>query len=108
MQRSDIVIVATGSGYGGKPRPALLIQSDLLASKPTVILLGFTSDVREDLRWRPVFDATPENGLQTRSALMADSPFMAPRERVGRVIGRFSVAEMSKAESALSIVLGFG
>ena len=108
MQRSDVVILATGSGYGSKPRPALLIQSDLLVAKPTVILLGFTSAIREDLRWRPIFDATPDNGLQTRSALMADSPFIAPRERVGRIVGRFSVSEMSRAESALAIVLGLG
>ena len=45
MKRGDMVTVAL-QGDLGKPRPALVIQSDLFAAHPSVTILPVTSDLR--------------------------------------------------------------
>ena len=45
MKRGDVVTVALQSDLG-KPRPALVIQSDLCGAHPSVTILPVTSDVR--------------------------------------------------------------
>jgi mRNA interferase MazF len=42
MQRGDLVVVAMQGDYG-KPRPALVIQSDLFDELPTVTVLPLVS-----------------------------------------------------------------
>ena len=43
MQRGDLVVVAM-QGDHGKPRPALVIQSDLFDELPTVTVLPLVKD----------------------------------------------------------------
>lgn len=45
MKRGDVVTVAL-QGDLGKPRPALVIQSDLFDAHPSVTILPLTSDLR--------------------------------------------------------------
>ena len=45
MKRGDLVTVAL-QGDLGKPRPALVIQSDLFEAHPSVTILPVTSDFR--------------------------------------------------------------
>lgn len=44
-RRGDLVTVSLPGNYG-KPRPALVIQSDLLAELESVILYPITSDLK--------------------------------------------------------------
>lgn len=97
---------ATGSGYGGKPRPVLIIQYDFLAERKTLIVLGFTTEIEQATQWRPIIEPTAGNGLRRRSAVMADAPILAPRSKVDRVIGRLSPEDMKEVEIALMLVLG--
>ena len=46
MKRGDLVTIA-GQGDFGKPRPALVVQSDLYANHPTVTVLALSSDLKE-------------------------------------------------------------
>ena len=43
MKRGDLVTVAVSGDYG-KPRPALVVQSDLFAELPTVTVVRLISD----------------------------------------------------------------
>ena len=43
MQRGDLVTVSLQGDYG-KPRPALIVQSDLLTDLESVVLCPVTSD----------------------------------------------------------------
>ena len=42
MKRGDVVIFAGTGNYESKPRPALVVQSDLFAAVPSVTVLPIT------------------------------------------------------------------
>ena len=46
MKRGDLVTIALQGDYG-KPRPALVIQSDLFSEHPSVVILPVTSELRD-------------------------------------------------------------
>ena len=56
MRRGDLVTIALQGAYG-KPRPALIIQSDLFAEHPSVTILPVTSDLRNTPLFRIAVDA---------------------------------------------------
>jgi len=47
MRRGQFVVVATSGDYG-KPRPALVVQSDLFAELPSVAICPLTTMLRMD------------------------------------------------------------
>ena len=55
MKRGDLVTVSLPGAYG-KPRPALIIQSNLFDDHPSVTVLPITSELRET----PLFRITLE------------------------------------------------
>lgn len=71
MRRGDLVMVALQGDYG-KPRPALVIQSDLFDGHPSVTILPITSELVEAPLFRLSVDPTPGNGLRKRSQVMVD------------------------------------
>lgn len=107
MKRGDVVTVAADSGYGSKPRPALIVQGDTLSDRDSVILALFTTADAAASFFRPRIDADAGNGLRVASELMADILITVPRGRIGSVIGRLSAADMARVETALLTVLGF-
>ncbi|EQD38012.1 transcriptional modulator of MazE/toxin, MazF [mine drainage metagenome] len=84
MKRGDVVTVAASGDYG-KPRPAVIVQTDALpAEHASVIVCQMTSDVAEAPDFRVTIEPTEKNGLRTRSQIMADKPVTIRRARVGR------------------------
>jgi mRNA interferase MazF len=65
-----------------------------------------TSDLIDNADFRVSIDPVPENGLHSRSQIMADKPITVRRERIGRRIGRLSTADMSRLNVALAFVMG--
>ena len=107
MKRGDVVIVATGGGFGGKPRPALVLQADEYLELDTVVLALFTSELSvAPTLLRPVFEPTEGNGLLARSELMLHVIITARRDRVARVAGALSPADMGRINQALVAFLG--
>src|SRR5580658_9067827 len=99
MKRGDLVTIAVSGDYG-KPRPALVIQSDAFAALPSVTVLRLSSEIVPAHLARITVDPTPENGLRLTSQIMIDKAISIPREKVGRVFGRLedaSVREVSRA-----------
>ncbi len=105
MKRGDLVTIALQGDYG-KPRPALIIQSDLFVEHPSVTILPVTGELREAplLRIRLEPDAT--NGLQKTSEVMVDKAQSIPRDKVGEVFGRLSEDEMLAVSRSLAVFLG--
>lgn len=65
--RGDIVLVALGGDYG-KPRPVLIVQSDLVADLPSVVACPLTTMVRSELsELRLTVLPTSGNGLREMS-----------------------------------------
>jgi mRNA interferase MazF len=74
MKRGDIVTVAATGDYG-KPRPAVIIQTDALPERhASVILCQMTSDLAEAPDLRVTIEPHAANGLRVRSQIMADKP----------------------------------
>jgi mRNA interferase MazF len=105
MRRGDLVIVAAPGDYG-KPRPAVIVQSDAIPeSHASVVICQMTSELAE-ADFRVTIEAGPETGLRVRSQVMADKPATVRRERIGERIGRLADADMTRLNAALAFVMG--
>ena len=105
MRRGDIVTVAAPGDYG-KPRPALVIQSDLFEELPSVTLCLVTSTLRDAPIFRITVDPSPANGLQRVSQIQIDKILTVARERVGGVVGRLDEATLLKVNRSLAVFVG--
>ena len=106
MKRGTVVTVALSGDYG-KPRPALVVQSDLFSDHPSVTLLSVTGDLREAPLVRIRVEPNEQNGLRKTSDIMVDKPQTVARERVGAVIGHVDDTTMVAVNRALATFLGF-
>src|SRR5256885_2216262 len=74
MRRGDVVTVAAAGDYG-KPRPAVIVQTDALPVKhASVVVCQMTSDGDDAPDFRVVVEPSPGKGLRARSHVMADKP----------------------------------
>lgn len=105
MRRGDLVTVAAPGDYG-KPRPALVIQSDLFEELPSVTVCLVTSTLRDAPIFRITVDPSPANGLQRVSQIQIDKVLTVARERVGQVIGRLDDATLLKINRSLAVFVG--
>ena len=105
MRRGDVVTVAAPGDYG-KPRPALVIQSDLFEELPSVTLCLVTSELRDAPIFRITVDPSPDNGLRHVSQVQVDKVLSVARERVGATIGRLDDATMLKVNRSLAVFIG--
>ena len=106
MRRGDVVTVAAAGDYG-KPRPAVIVQTDAFPeSHASVVVCQLTSDLVNAPDFRVNIDPTPENGLRLTSQVMADKPVTIGRERIGRKIGSLDSRDMARLGVALAFVLG--
>ncbi len=107
MKRGEIWTVSGGPGFAGKPRPALIVQSDLTVETPSVLTCGFTTHISEDVPLRPLILPTPKNGLARPSNLMSEKITAVPRTRLGKRIGRLSIEDVARVDGALLLIMGF-
>ncbi|MSS68332.1 type II toxin-antitoxin system PemK/MazF family toxin [Xylella fastidiosa subsp. multiplex] len=104
MQRGDLVAVSLQGDYG-KPRPALIVQSDLLTELDSVVLCPVTSDLRNAI-FRVTVEPTPANGLRTLSQVMVDKISTLPRNKINEPFGRINDERMKAIERALLLIVG--
>jgi len=105
MKRGDLVTIALAGTYG-KPRPALVIQSDLFDQHPSVTILPVTSELRETPLFRIELRPTERNGLRKTSQVMVDKAQTVPREKAGDVFGHLDGEDMLAIDRALALFLG--
>jgi mRNA interferase MazF len=106
MKRGDVVTVAAAGDYG-KPRPAVIVQTDALpAEHASVVVCQMTSDISDAPDFRVTVEPTEDNGLRVRSQVMADKPVTLRRERLGRRIGRLEGKDIARVNIALAFVMG--
>jgi mRNA interferase MazF len=102
MRRGDLVTVAATGDYG-KPRPAVIVQTDAFPENhASVVVCQLTSELADAV----TIDPRPENGLRVTSQVMADKPVTVRRERIGQKIGRLGNQDMARLNAALAFVLG--
>jgi mRNA interferase MazF len=107
MRRGQFVTVATRGDYG-KPRPAIIVQSDLFAALPSVVICPLTSTVRDDAdQFRLDVEPSADNGLRVLSQIAIDKITVVPNAKIGAVIGAADGALMVRVSRALALFLGW-
>jgi mRNA interferase MazF len=105
MRRGDFVTVAMQGDFG-KPRPALVIQSDQFSEHTTVTVLPVTSTLVAAPLLRVTVQPTPESGLQKPSQVMVDKAMTMKRDKVGPAFGRIDADVLVEIERCLAVFLG--
>jgi mRNA interferase MazF len=106
MRRGDVVTVAAAGDFG-KPRPAVVVQTDAFPqTHASVVICQMTSELSDAPDFRVTIDPSDANGLRVRSQVMADKPVTVRRERIGRTIGRLGVQDVGRVNVAIAFVLG--
>ena len=105
MRRGDLVTIAIQGDFG-KPRPALVIQSDPYSEHATVTVLPVTSALVAAPLFRITVAPSADNGLQKRSQVMSDKAMTVKRDKVGATFGRIDADSMVEVERCLAVFLG--
>ena len=106
MKRGDLVTV-TLQGDHGKPRPGVIIQSDLFSElTSTTTLAPLTSTERDAPLIRVPIEPNEKNGLRRRSYVMLDRISSSRQERLGEVFGTLDDADMIALNRALALFVG--
>ncbi len=106
MKRGDIVIVVAQGDYG-KPRPAVIIQSDLFnATHASILVCPITSDHLDAPLFRLTLEPTRENGLKHPSQIMVDKILTLRQDRIRKKIGVLDSETIKLLNRALMIFIG--
>jgi len=107
MRRGDIVTVAP-PGEFGKPRPAVIIQSDALnrASPDSTILALMTSHLVDAPLLRLTIEPNESNGLKTTSQVRSHRLITVRKKRIGETIGRLAERELVELNRLLALAIG--
>ncbi len=107
MRRGEIWSAATGRGYGSKPRPVVVVQSDAFGDTPhrIVALCNTAKGEQEDIRPRITPDSL--NHLEAVSDVAVDILVTVEHDKFGQAIGQLSDSDLARVDHALLLILGF-
>jgi mRNA interferase MazF len=107
-RRGDLWTVAgDGGNITSKPRPALILTSDLFADLDYVTILLVTTDPTEAFTRIPI-PADRHTGLSEPSRIQADKIATVHRRNLRQRCGYVSPAVLAKVREVVSAYLGFG
>jgi mRNA interferase MazF len=105
LNRGDIVLVAP-SGEFGKPRPALIIQSDSASPTGYFTYLPITSHLLRVPDVRIPVTPNIHNGLRLPSEIMVDMIQTSSLAKFDQTIGTIDAHTLQLVEASLSLHLG--
>ncbi len=105
MKRGDSVTIALQGDFG-KPRPALVIQSDLFEENATVTVLLLTNTLIDAPLPRVTVQPGAVNGPRAASQVMIDKTLTAVREKAGKPFGRLDSNAMLETGRRVAHFLG--
>ena len=105
LRRGDVVICVLPSDYG-KPRPAIVVQSDLFnESHASVVVCPISTEVTGYSLFRISVPPSETSGLRQQSEVMVDKLAAIRRSRLGQRIGRLSHTQIASVDQALRLWL---
>jgi len=105
MERGDIIVCALSGDYG-KPRPAVVIQSDLFnPTHNSITICPITSHLIEAPLFRLSLKPNKLTGLTLYSQIMIDKIATIKFEKVTKKIGELSSEEIEELNSTLKLWL---
>ena len=105
MKRGDLVTVAAAGDYG-KPRPAIIVQSDALLAVDSVLVALISSHRREAPLYRLSLSPTAQNGLREPSDVLVEKIIAMPRVKIGPTFGSVDDEQLLLLNRMLAFVLG--
>jgi mRNA interferase MazF len=106
IHRGDVVVCALPRELG-KPRPAVVLQSDLFnESHGSVTVCPVTSHLVAAPLFRVALRPEATNGLKGESQVMADKLSTIGRQRIKAVIGHLAPDDLERVEAAVMLWLG--
>ena len=105
MRRGNLVTVAAKGDYG-KPRPAVVVQSDWLSDTESVLVCLMTHVLRDAPLFRLTVHPSADNGLREVTQIMADKVMAVRRDKCGQVIGRLDEETMAVLTRMLGLIMG--
>jgi len=106
LTRGEIWTSASGTDYGGKPRPVVIIQHEHFEILDSVTFCGFTRDLTEMPLFRIAVEPSTSNGLEFKSCIMVDKILTVPKSKLGYRIGQLDERDIARLNQALAIFLG--
>jgi mRNA interferase MazF len=106
MKRGNVVTVAMRGNFG-KPRPALVLQSDVFSDiHATVTVALISSNPIQAPIFRLDIDPDESNGLTKPSQVQIDKIQSIRIEKIGAIIGELSDVMMVRVNRAMALWLG--
>jgi len=106
VKRGDVV-VCTLSGENDKPRPAVIVQSDLFnPTHASVVVCPVTSHLVHASLFRLDVPLSGDTGLLKDSQIMVDKMTSIRANRIQQQIGYLSIKQRTDMDKALKIWLG--
>jgi mRNA interferase MazF len=106
MKSGDVVIVAL-SGDFGKPRPAMVLIADAMATlAPRIAVVPMTTTLVDASSLRVTVLPSSTSGLREPSQLMIDRLTTVPREKIGAIIGTVEGNTLYEATQRIVAFLG--
>lgn len=107
MKRGEVWTVAGGAEDMGKPRPAIIVQSDKFDATSSITICPLTATFVPAAPARFPIAPSTENGLGSVSHAMADKISTLPKSKLGRRLGVLNSAEVALLNRTLAVFLGF-
>ena len=105
MKRGDIITIAAQGDYG-KPRPAVVIQSDNLGETDSLLVCLVTSTLRDASVYRLNVAHGEATGLEMPSQIMADKIMAVRRTKCSAAIGNLDKTTIQALNRMLTVVIG--
>ena len=99
-------MTVVASGDYGKPRPAVVIQSDLIPETQSVLVCLVTSTLRDAPAFRLPVGPGEGTGLGLASQVQIDKIMAVPRAKVGKAIGRLRPEALTELNQRLALMIG--
>ena len=105
IKRGDVVICAAPGDYG-KPRPAVVVQSDLFNGTHSSVAVCLITSHREDAPlFRIPVPAGRTTGLKLESQVMVDKVIAIPRNKITGRAGMLPAGLLKEIDNALRLWL---
>jgi mRNA interferase MazF len=102
VKRGAIVVVAARGAFTGKPRPAVVVQSDFFnPTHASVTVCPITTDCVDAPLFRLTLPPGARTGLRAVSQVMIDKIVSVPRAAVSSEIGACSAGELDAVDEGL-------
>jgi mRNA interferase MazF len=106
VKRGEIHTFVGKGDFSGKPRPGLIVQSDLFNGYHlSVTVCPLTSILTGDHLFRVFVAADTVNGLEADSEIEIDKLQAVKSTRIGRFVGTIGEDSMSSIDEALRLWL---